>query len=112
MEYEGGGLLFPKAKNSNVWQLRGIASFGYFDKGTQLDRCIPNYVVFIDLVKYLDWIKTTITQRGNSVNSKELFSRNRIAVINKQCGIVPTKGQSYIRHGLTTSSGSFNSSIK
>lgn len=41
------------------WFLRGITSFGIADK--QL-RCEHNYVVFLDIVKYLKWIMENSTE--------------------------------------------------
>ncbi|KAJ8910433.1 hypothetical protein NQ315_012575 [Exocentrus adspersus] len=59
----GGGLVFPKAggnKNNPVWQLRGMVSISVALQN-QLKCDSMHYVVFTDVAKYLDWVKTALT---------------------------------------------------
>jgi len=53
----GGGMVFPERQRdgSEIWKLRGIVSNSSPDDDN-LCCSIHNYVIFPDIVKYLDWI--------------------------------------------------------
>lgn len=58
----GGGMIFPKSNVSEedpVWQLRGLISIGVALQG-QITCNNMRYVIFTDVAKHLDWIKSVI----------------------------------------------------
>jgi len=54
----GGGMVFPERQRdgSEIWKLRGIVSNSRPDDNNNLCCNIHNYIIFTDIVQYLDWI--------------------------------------------------------
>lgn len=58
----GGGMVFSKtAGNSVIWQLRGIISLSVALQNEKVVCDTSHYIVFTDLAKHLDWIRSTIS---------------------------------------------------
>ncbi|KAF5283195.1 hypothetical protein FQA39_LY17387 [Lamprigera yunnana] len=58
----GGGMVFPKSSSGNslVWQLRGVISLSVALQNEKVVCDTSNYIVFTDIAKHLDWIKSII----------------------------------------------------
>ncbi|KAK9892395.1 hypothetical protein WA026_019846 [Henosepilachna vigintioctopunctata] len=73
----GSGMVFQKTRprtNTQVWQLRGIVSLSVALQNEA--RCnTSHYVVFTDVAKHLNWIKSVIDPSRNNVNNN-YFGQN------------------------------------
>ncbi|KAF5288695.1 hypothetical protein FQR65_LT11960 [Abscondita terminalis] len=58
----GGGMVFPKTGTGNtlIWQLRGVISLSVALQNEKVVCDTSNYIVFTDVAKHLDWIKSII----------------------------------------------------
>ncbi|KAK4878781.1 hypothetical protein RN001_011287 [Aquatica leii] len=58
----GGGMVFPKPNTGNtlIWQLRGVISLSAALQNEKVVCDTSNYIVFTDVAKHLDWIKSII----------------------------------------------------
>ena len=54
----GGGMVFPmkQSDDTETWMLRGIVSHGRRRDGYSLLCDTKGYIVFTDVVQFLDWI--------------------------------------------------------
>ncbi|KAK5638498.1 hypothetical protein RI129_012793 [Pyrocoelia pectoralis] len=59
----GGGMVFSKTVgHSIIWQLRGVISLSVALQNEKLVCDTSNYIVFTDVAKHLDWIRSTIAK--------------------------------------------------
>ncbi|KAG5667392.1 hypothetical protein PVAND_015373 [Polypedilum vanderplanki] len=78
---DSGGGFFVKNSQTNQFTLYGIVS-----QGAKSKECSPNdYVVFVDVSKFINWILNAITTSGNIISRGKCLSANQQITSNNGC---------------------------